>query len=711
MREKTETARINSINFPKITMATSRRRNLQTFLTFAMFLCLTSLMSSCREDYIIIAPENERVDSAQTVDNTTGFYLLNEGNMGTNKATLDFYDFATGTYTRNIYGNANPSIPMQLGDVGNDLQIHGSRMYAVINCSNKIEVMDKTTARHIGQIDIANCRYIRFHGQFAYVTSYAGPVSINPNYEQRGYVAKIDTATMQVVDTCLVGYQPDELAIADGKIYVANSGGYMTPNYERELSVIDLATFRETHRIPVAINLHRVRPDSHHQLWVSSRGDYRTASPKLYCVDSRKDIVTDSIDIPVGDCWLDSDSLYICGKQYNELTHKQETSYAIVNVKTHKVATRHFITDGSEERIETPYSVFVHPKTKDIYVTDAKGYITPGVLHCFSNDGKHKWEVATGDIPAHAAFTTTMPHGNDDGTTDDRQHSPYISKVFEYCPAPGQFINQYPKYETGDNAESMCTKAATFITGTANSPLSLGGFGGYVVFGFDHKISNIKGKMDFEVLGNAFISDRQTTRPGGSSEPGIIMVSEDVNGNGLPDDPWYEIAGSEHGKSATTTNYAITYHQSDGDVRWSDNQGNTGFILRNEYHTQESYFPMWLGDSTLTFTGTRLADNYADESGNGSYYVQYCYDYGYADNQPNGSLGSKINIEWAVDGNGKPANLSGIHFVKIYSGTNQDCGWLGESSTEVAGAIDLHLNGEDVDDTTAWPSARTKNTK
>ncbi len=201
-----------------------------------------------------------------------GFYLLNEGNMGSNKSTLDYFDFATGEYRRNIYGDANPNVSKELGDVGNDIKIYGSKLYAVINCSNKVEVMDKRTARRLGQIDIPNCRYIKFHEGYAYVTSYAGPVQINPNYEQKGYVAKVDTATLQVIDRCLVGFQPDELEIVDNKIYVANSGGYMVSNYENTVSVIDITTFTETKRIEVGINLHRLEADRHGNLWVSSRG-------------------------------------------------------------------------------------------------------------------------------------------------------------------------------------------------------------------------------------------------------------------------------------------------------------------------------------------------------------------------------------------------------------------------------------------------------
>ena len=55
-----------------------------------------------------------------------GLYLLNEGNMGSNKCTLDFVDFDNGYYVRNLYAEKNPNVVKELGDVGNDVQIYGS---------------------------------------------------------------------------------------------------------------------------------------------------------------------------------------------------------------------------------------------------------------------------------------------------------------------------------------------------------------------------------------------------------------------------------------------------------------------------------------------------------------------------------------------------------------------------------------------------------
>ena len=285
-------------------------------------------------------------------------------------------------------------------------------------------------------------------------------------------------------------------------------------------------------------------------------------------------------------------------------------------------------------------------------------------------------------------------------------YSPYITRVYEYRPAPGQFVNELPEYSEGDTEESMRQKAEDCLAYNAGTLVTLGGYGGYIVVGFDHTIVNRPGEYDFKVLGNAFYSTGAAGGSGGSSEPGIVMVSADVNGNGIPDDAWYELAGSEYQKPSTIKNYEITYYRPDEAktpvpgtdpsitdstyVRWTDNQGGEGYLSKLTYHKQ-AYYPQWLSGETLSFRGTRLADNAVDESGNGSYYVLYAYDWGYADNHPNDSEKSNFKIDWAVDAEGNPVHLQGIDFIKIYTGVNQFNGWLGECSTEVAGVTDLHI--------------------
>lgn len=356
------------------------------------------LLNACEEP-VGVGGDTTQVVTPAVTTSLHGFYLLNEGNMGSNKATLDYFDFATGSYSLNIYTQANPSVPMELGDVGNDLKKYGARLYAVINASNKVEVMDLATAKRIGQIDVANCRYIAFHEEYAYLTSYAGPIQLYPQYEQKGYVLKIDTLTMQVVDTCLVGFQPDELAVVDGKIYVANSGGYLSPNYENTLSVIDIETFEELQRVVVDVNLHRVRVDQYGMLWVSSRGDYRGNASRIFCVDPQVNKVIDSLDVPCSNMCIVGDSLYYCASEFDYAGMTEVGTCGMINVKTRTVLTKQLLQD--DVKLVKPYGIMVNPQTNDLYLTDARDCVTPGILYCFDKEGKMKWKTRTGDIPAH----------------------------------------------------------------------------------------------------------------------------------------------------------------------------------------------------------------------------------------------------------------------------------------------------------------------
>ncbi len=286
----------------------------------------------------------------------------------------------------------------------------------------------------------------------------------------------------------------------------------------------------------------------------------------------------------------------------------------------------------------------------------------------------------------------------------------WATKVYDYVPAPGQFINTLPAYKQGEPKDSVLARAQKSFCGYYDeedgefvSPglVSLGAYGGYIVFGFDHPVVNVVGEYDMYLLGNAFQAN-QSTSAGGSSEPGIVMVSQDVNGNGVPDDPWYELAGSEYNNPKTQHHYRIVYRKpadltAAQDVQWTSNDPDSlqaGVVNANIYHRQP-YWPLWETADSIVFEGAKLPCNAVDESGQGTYWVQHFYDWGYVDNRPNtDTTACSFKIDWAVDAQGKLVELSHIDFVKVYNAINQMCGWLGETSTEVAGAIDLHPDAQ-----------------
>ena len=280
------------------------------------------------------------------------------------------------------------------------------------------------------------------------------------------------------------------------------------------------------------------------------------------------------------------------------------------------------------------------------------------------------------------------------------------NKVYEYTPAPGQFINET---KTGGFDGTQITPEAAIAyaerrmseVDREGNPypnwVSLGGFGGYIVVGFDHSIDNT-GDYDFGILGNSF---------GGSSEPGIVWVMQDENGDGMPNDTWYELAGSETGKAETIRNYEVTYYRPTGTqmpVQWTDNQGNSGEVdYLTQFHRQEYYYPLWIEADSYTLRGTCLAPRNNDASGNGSYWVNAEYDWGYADNfspldhhtgEENTNADANANhfkISNAIDIDGEPISLEFIDFIKVQCGVNAKSGWLGEVSTEVFGFYDYNM--------------------
>ncbi len=368
-------------------------------LRYALFLLV--VLVACRKEPQPLPAEISKIEPDPT-STIKGFYLVNEGNMNMNKASLDYLDLVNGIYTRNLYNQVNPEATKGLGDVGNDIAIYGAKLYVVVNISNKVEVLNAKTGKRLGQINITNCRYITFNKGKAYVSAYLGRVGdpTAPN----GIVAEIDTTKLTINRTVEVGRQPEEMAIVNNKLYIANSGGYSPPNYESTVSVIDLDSFKEIKRIEVAINLHRIKADRYGDLYITSRGDYYTIPSQLLVLDTHTDQIKKVFNIAASNLTIDDDLAYVYSTAWNYIEGKNKISYNMIDTKNEILLDRKFITDGTDKNIKIPYGIAVNHANKDVYVTDAKDYVTPGKLHCYTALGKLKWSLTTGDIPAHIAF-------------------------------------------------------------------------------------------------------------------------------------------------------------------------------------------------------------------------------------------------------------------------------------------------------------------
>lgn len=380
------------------------REKIKYMKWMAIVLLMLLSIVSCRKDDDVVMPTIQETNE-KVITEICGMYVLCEGNMGANKATLDYLDLHSGQYLQNIFPSRNPNKVKELGDVGNDCKIYGSRLWLVINCSNKVEVCTSDSAHTLGQVNVPNCRYLAFHDGYAYVSSFVGKVG---GTSVLGSVYKIDTLSLEIKSQVSVGYQPEEMAVVDDKLYVANSGGYsaMQGNgYDRRISVIDLKTFTVESTIDVAPNLFRLRADSYGQLWATTHGDHMSTPSRLYLLRKDADTgamaVAKTFDIPVTDIALRGDSLCFIGV---DDTHPEADYYCsgVINIKTLEVISDKLIENLDD--IETAYGLMVHPLTGYIYIMDATNYVSNGWLFCYDEKGQFKWKTSTGDIPGHACW-------------------------------------------------------------------------------------------------------------------------------------------------------------------------------------------------------------------------------------------------------------------------------------------------------------------
>ena len=271
-----------------------------------------------------------------------------------------------------------------------------------------------------------------------------------------------------------------------------------------------------------------------------------------------------------------------------------------------------------------------------------------------------------------------------DSSSTTSNSSAYINKIYDYQYGPGQHASFFsPTEKAEDFIGEPWTKNKSFI--------SLGGWGGYVIAGFNHAVVNTNGP-DLAIF----------TQPSVSSEPGIVYVMEDINNDGLPNDgSWYELRGSEYSNPETIHNYEVTYFKPglSGYVTWKDNQGKSGSLVPG-FGNDSWWWSGYSDKSSVKFTGVRLPDAYENTSKDPTIELWLqrsgLFQFGYAECYYNSDYNAKLkanmlDISSAIDASGKPVNLAKISFIKVQSSVFQIAGWLNEVSTEISGAADIHF--------------------
>ena len=337
-------------------------------------------------------------------------FMMNEGGMGSNNATLDFLRVSDGNYVTGAFRKMNPEVKAGLGDVGNDIAVRGDELWIVVNNSGIVEVLSAKDETEIAAIRVATPRFIAFDDTYAYVTSWAGAYAngnsdagyyvITDYKNPKGQVYRINLTSKRVEGSVEVGYQPEGIALKDGKLYVANSGGIasqLPPDYayDKTVSIIDTKTFTVTKTVDVQVNLKNVWSDGAGNVYVSCLGDYWSVHSGLYMLD-RNDAVKHVSDY-VSVAAVKDGTVYCIGTEDEFDWSGAPKTWKAFSCK-----------NGTRSALSLPVSAtalygLCALDGSTFLVSDAGDYFNPGTVSLYANGAK-AWTVTAGVCPGHFAI-------------------------------------------------------------------------------------------------------------------------------------------------------------------------------------------------------------------------------------------------------------------------------------------------------------------
>jgi hypothetical protein len=379
---------------------------------FLLLLCGAFAFCACQKDRV---PSKDSTLDGMAVDvsfistSAQKLFVLNEGGMGSNNSTLDFLRFSDGKYITGAFKEMNPEIAAGLGDVGNDIAIHGEEAWIVVNNSGIVEVISAYEETEIAAIKVPTPRNIAFDNTYAYVTSWAGAYvtygadySVADSKNPKGQVYRINLSTKKVEGSVEVGYQPEGIACYNGKLYVANSGGIAsqlppTYSYDNTVSVIDAASFKVEKTVEVQVNLKNVYSDGTGNIYVTTLGNYWDIHSGLYMLKAAAPEQVNWVADYVSVSALCGDTVYCIGTDSEYDWSGAPHTYSAWSV-----------TGGTKKALSltltetTPYGLAVLD-ADTFLLGDAGDYFNPGTVSCYYK-GTKRWNVTAGVCPGHFAL-------------------------------------------------------------------------------------------------------------------------------------------------------------------------------------------------------------------------------------------------------------------------------------------------------------------
>lgn len=310
--------------------------------------------------------------------NDKGLYVLCEGTGADNNSALSYYNITDSSSVIDYFKEG-------LGKNANDMIKVGEELYIAVTESACVWVLDKNTGNRIARIEITDeignnrkPRRLTYYEGYIYVSCWdANVVKISKN-----------THTIEAVCSTQ-GRYPEGIAVANNKIYVANSGGMDWPNYDKTVSVIDVNTFSFEKKIEVAENPQTLKAHKN-KIYVLSTGNY-LVTPTLTVINNGEKENEINLNIADFDFWEDRMYFFYTSPYADPKTNKDfNFSYLDINSLT---ASAQVLKQQTLEGMVMPYHINIIDNT--IYISDAKNFTSSGEVFALDLQGNMQYKFPT----------------------------------------------------------------------------------------------------------------------------------------------------------------------------------------------------------------------------------------------------------------------------------------------------------------------------
>lgn len=305
-----------------------------------------------------------------------GVYVINEGNFQWANASVSHFDPATGAVIEDLYQPANGEA---LGDVLQNMTLHGGRAYLVVNNSGKVVVVDPSTFEAT-----------------ATITGFASPRQILPVNTSKAYVSDLQSGNISVVDlasntvsaTIRCPGWTEAMVHTGGHLFVTNQS-------RRYVYVIDVNTDVLVDSIAVSRGGNSMVQDANGRIWLACTGGGGTV-PAIHRIDPDSRTVEATFALTTG---TDSPWRLVINAEGNVIHYLNNGVYRM-DITMDALPTTPFI--GADGR--NFYGLGVDPSNGAIHVADALDYTQRGLVLRFTSSGEPLGSFHAGRIPSGFVF-------------------------------------------------------------------------------------------------------------------------------------------------------------------------------------------------------------------------------------------------------------------------------------------------------------------